>query len=44
MLAEWPILLVGFTFTLIGALKWYGLRRGMVGGVGKRPVERLCGT
>ncbi len=35
---------LGTTFTLIGALKLYGLCRGIVGGADKAFVTRLCGT
>jgi hypothetical protein len=35
---------VGATFTLMAALKLYGLSRGVVGGADKPFVTRLCGT
>jgi hypothetical protein len=44
-LTDWlPPAVVGLTFTLLGALKLYGLSRGVVGGAGKPFVTRLCGT
>ncbi|MBI3407453.1 MAG: hypothetical protein HY040_03745 [Planctomycetes bacterium] len=36
--------LIGATFTLLGAVKIYGLSRGVVGGADKPFVTRLCGT
>ncbi len=43
--AEWfPPALVGTTFTLLGSLKLYGLRKGVVAGADKPFVTRLCGT
>jgi hypothetical protein len=36
--------LLGVSFTTFGLLKFYGLRRGIVGGRGKPFTERLCGT
>lgn len=42
---DWlPPAVVGVTFTLIGALKLYGLSRGVVGGAEKPFVTQLCGT
>ena len=42
---QWfPPALVGLTFTLLGALKLYGLARGVVGGADKPLATRLCGT
>ena len=37
-------LFVGVPFTLIGVLKLYGLRKGVVGGADKPFVTQLCGT
>ncbi|MGO9268744.1 MAG: hypothetical protein ACLQOO_00535 [Terriglobia bacterium] len=44
-LADWlPPTVVGIAFTLVGCLKLYGLRHGMVGGRGQPLVWKLCGT
>jgi hypothetical protein len=44
-LADWlPPALVGLTFTLIGSLKLWGLKRGIVGGADKPFTQKLCGT
>jgi hypothetical protein len=44
-IADWlPPAVIGVTFTLIGSLKLYGLRRGIVGGADKPFATRLCGT
>ena len=44
-IADWlPPALGGTTFTLMGALKLYGLARGVVGGADKAFATRLCGT
>ena len=43
--ADWlPLARVGLTFTLLGSIKLWGLRRGIVGGANKPVVQRLCGT
>jgi hypothetical protein len=43
--SDWfPLATVGFTFALLGCLKLWGLREGIVGGAGKPVVQRLCGT
>lgn len=43
--SEWfPPAVVGSTFTALGSIKLYGLRRGIVGGRDKKFVQRLCGT
>jgi hypothetical protein len=43
--SDWlPPETVGLTFTTLGSLKLWGLRRGIVGGAGKPVVQRLCGT
>ncbi len=43
--SDWfPPAVVGSTFTLVGALKLYGLSRGVVGGADKPFVTRACGT
>ena len=39
-----PQLLVGIMFTAIAGFKFYGLRRGLVGGGRKPALQRLCGT
>lgn len=42
---DWfPLALPGSMLTLIGVLKLWGLRRGIVGGADKPLVQRLCGT
>jgi len=44
-LADWlPVEPVGLTFTILGSLKPWGLKRGIVGGANKPVVQRLCGT
>ena len=35
---------IGLWFTLLGALKLYGLSTGVVGGADKPLVTQLCGT
>ncbi len=35
---------VGLTFTILGSLKLWGLKQGIVGGADKPVVQRLCGT
>lgn len=43
--AEWfPLALVGVSFTVLGSLKLYGLRHGIVGGHDKPVIQKLCGT
>jgi hypothetical protein len=32
------------TFTLLGGLKLWGLKQGIVGGADKPALRRLCGT
>jgi hypothetical protein len=42
---DWfPLTLAGLTFTLLGALKLWGLNRGIVGDAGKPAVQRRCAT
>lgn len=42
---DWfPLAFPGLLLTVMGALKLWGLRRGMVGGADKPVVQRLCGT
>ena len=36
--------IIGVTFTLVGVLKFVGLYRGIVGGVDKPFLEKLCGS
>jgi hypothetical protein len=44
-IADWlPPATVGLTFTILGSLKLWGLKQGIVGGAGKSVVQRLCGT
>ena len=44
-LSDWlPLAAVGLTFTLLGSIKLWGLKRGIVGGADKPVVQRLCGT
>jgi len=35
---------VGLTFTLLGSLKHWGLKQGIVDGADEPVVRRLCGT
>jgi hypothetical protein len=43
--ADWfPLATVGLTFTMLGSIKLWGLKRGIVGGADKPVVQRLCGT
>jgi hypothetical protein len=43
--ADWfPLATVGLMFTILGNLKLWGLKRGIVGGAGKPSAQRLCGT
>ena len=43
--ADWfPLAMVGLTFTLLGGIKLWGLKRGIVGGAYKPLTQRLCGT
>jgi len=43
--SDWfPLATVGLTFTVIGLLKIWGLRSGIVGGADKPAIQRLCGT
>jgi hypothetical protein len=41
---SFPLATAGLTFTLLGGIKLWGLRRGIVGGADKPAVQRLCGT
>jgi hypothetical protein len=42
---DWfPLAAVGLTFTVLGSLKLWGLKQGIVGGAGKPFTQRLCGT
>jgi hypothetical protein len=44
-LADWlPPATVGLSFTILGSLKLWGLKRGIVGGADKPFTQRLCGT
>ena len=44
-LADWfPLATVGLTFTILGSLKLWGLKRDIVGGADKPFTQRLCGT
>jgi hypothetical protein len=43
--ADWlPLVTVGLTFTILGCIKLWGLKQGIVGGAGKPFAQRLCGT
>jgi hypothetical protein len=43
--ADWfPLATVGLTFTLLGSLKLWGLKQGIVGGADKPLTQRSCGT
>jgi hypothetical protein len=43
--SDWfPLAGVGLLFTFLGAVKLWGLNRGIVGGADKPVVNRLCGT
>ena len=43
--SDWfPLATVGLTFTLLGCVKLWGLKGGIVGDAGKPVVQRLCGT
>jgi len=43
--SDWfPPAAAGLTFTVLGSIKLWGLKRGIVGGADKPVVERLCGT
>jgi hypothetical protein len=43
--ADWfPLAMVGLTFTLLGSIKLWGLKRGIVGGGDKPVVQRICKT
>ena len=43
--SDWFLLaMAGLTFTIIGSIKLWGLKRGIVGGADKPAVQRLCGT
>jgi len=43
--SDWfPVVTVGLTFTLLGSLKLWGLKQGIVDGADKPIVQRLCGT
>ena len=39
-----PPATVGLTFTILGSIKLWGLKRGIVGGANKSLAQRLCGT
>jgi hypothetical protein len=42
---DWlPLATVGLAFTLLGNIKLWGLKRGIVGGADKPFSQRLCGT
>ncbi len=43
--SDWfPQATVGLTFTLLGSIKLWGLKKGIVDGADKPVVQRLCGT
>jgi hypothetical protein len=42
---DWfPSAVVGLTFTILGSIKLWGLKRGIVGGQDKPFTQQLCGT
>ena len=42
---DWfPCALVGLMLTVFGAMKLYGVWRGVVGGRDRPALQRLCGT
>jgi hypothetical protein len=42
---DWfPLAMVGLTFTLLGGIKLWGLKQGILGGADKPFTQRLCGT
>jgi hypothetical protein len=44
-ISDWfPMAAAGLAFTLLGGIKLWGLKRGIVGGAGKPVAQRLCGT
>jgi hypothetical protein len=44
-IADWlPQAMVGLTFTTLGCIKLWGLKRGIAGGSDRPFVKRLCGT
>jgi hypothetical protein len=43
--SDWfPMATAGLTFSILGGIKLWGLKRGIVGGADKPAVQRLCGT
>jgi hypothetical protein len=45
MFLDWFLLAtVGLMFTILGCIKLWGLKQGVVGGAGKPFAQRLCGT
>jgi hypothetical protein len=43
--ADWfPLAMVGLTFTILGSIKLWGLKQGIVGGADKPFIQRLCGS
>jgi len=43
--SDWlPPAVVGLTFTILGSIKLWGLKKGIVGGADKPFTQRLCGT
>jgi hypothetical protein len=43
--SDWfPLAMAGLTFTLLGGIMLWGLKRGILGGADKPAVQRLCGT
>jgi hypothetical protein len=42
---DWlPMAATGLLFTLLGCIKLWGLKQGVIGGADKPAVQRLCGT
>jgi len=43
--SDWlPPATVGLTFTILGSIKLWGLKKGIVGGADKPFAQQLCGT
>ena len=43
--ADWfPLATVGLMFTILGSVKLWGLKQGIVGGSDKPFAQRRCGT
>jgi hypothetical protein len=43
--SDWfPLATVGLTFTILGTIKLWGLKKGIVAGANKPFTQRLCGN